>query len=125
MMKMNEKEILQELLQSLYRKYASIDKKLPFYEENDSRYPILLNSQMKIVRAIQNCIAQLADPKRGFVSDKEWRKEFSNMMDKMTRADDEMKSKIDKVPLMSYKRGSLPITKRETIVRKSVSGDDC
>ncbi len=114
-MPINEKEILQQLLQSLYQEYVSVTKKLPFYEENDSKYSILLNTQMKIVRAIQNCIAQLADPRRGFVSEKEWRKEFSKMMDKLTTSSD---IDVEKTQLLTYKGASIPATKRQLMMVK-------
>jgi hypothetical protein len=117
-MPISEKEILQQLLQSLYQEYSTIKKKLSFHEENDSKYTVLLNTQMKVVRAIQNCIAQLADPRRGFVTEKEWRKEFSRMMDKLTPD-----TKIEKNPMLTFKdaSGHHLITKRRLVIKKRVS----
>jgi hypothetical protein len=114
----SEKEILQQLLQSLYQEYFTVTKKLPFYEENDSKFTVFLNTQMKIVRAIQNCIAQLADPRRGFVSEKEWRKEFSSMMDKLSS--ESGKTVVEKTPMKTFK-DARPWTKRRLMMKKKAS----
>lgn len=74
---------------------------------------------MKVVRAIQNCIAQLADPKRPFVTDREWRREFSKMMEMMAKADAESKENSEHTPLMTFKGGRLRQTKKITAVKKS------
>ena len=113
---MNEKEILLHILDSLYERYRSLEKKLSYCDENDDRYPTLLHGQMQIVRAIQNCIAQLADPKRAFVTEREWRREFAKAMEILGKIEAE---KTEHVPMMTHKGGPQRSIKKITALRKS------
>ena len=113
---MNEKEVLLQILDTLYSRYTTVEKKLEFLGPNNEKYPILLNGQMKVVRAIQNCIAQLADPKRAFVTDREWRREFAKAMEILGKIEAE---RTEHVPMITYKGGRQRSIKKITALKKS------
>ncbi|MDG6996913.1 MAG: hypothetical protein JRN52_13415 [Nitrososphaerota archaeon] len=78
---MNEREILEQLLETHFKNYLAITKKLGMYEPDDPKYASLLNSQMKVTRSIQNCISLLRDPKKQILPRKKERSELATMME--------------------------------------------
>ena len=97
---MNDREALEHVLEDFVKTFNSIGSKLSLYEVGDSRYIPLLNSQIKVSRAIQNCFSLLQDPKRQILPGKKGRDELAKLMEKAKKADQPQKTN-----LMTYKTG--------------------
>ncbi len=99
---MNDREILDQLLESLFRSYSAIAKKLPFYEESESKFTTILNSQTKVARAILDCLSLMGDPKRQLMSRSKGKLDLAKMMEAVERGEKE----AHKITLMTFKDAS-------------------
>ena len=60
---MKDKEILQQVLDTLHADFQRLGKKIELYETEDSRLEKLVNSRQRIASSLLQCIAMKRDPK--------------------------------------------------------------
>lgn len=104
---MKEKDILDEVLDSLLKNHRAIGKRLAFYEDKEgTEFATFLNTQTKIARSIYECISLMRDPKKQILPGRRGKEELAKMMESVKglfddRKDDE--SYFGKEPLMMRK----------------------
>ena len=99
---MNETEALRHVLDTLCKKYDSVDSATSILDHNDTKFAQLMNAQNRIARSILATVSLMRDPKREILLDRasEAKQDVARLAKEILEAE---KSREDKKRLAKYK----------------------